>query len=314
MIKSYIRKDQVLCGSGKRVGLMGYSVSIIIIFLLGCAVQRPVSKVPAPEKYPSPEPSVYREPFLEEDPFQGFPKKFRLRAIQFEKNEELPKALFCWKVVRSFAPKDMEALERIKALEAQIRTEAEKHFLIGLDYFHKNLISTARKEFLIALTYNPEHIQALDYLKHNLSDPDSIIYETQGGDTLRKISQEIYKDPEKDFLIAYFNDFDSQDKLKPGVSLKLPIITSIWMGKPTYSSEQVINKSSSLPKIRKPEVHLQEQAEVHYANGIRHYLAEELDKAIEEWEETLRLNPDHPKAKKDLQKARRMLETLRKIK
>ena len=297
------------------MGLKCYSVSIILLLLLlACAVQRPVSKGPVPEKYPSPEPPVYQKPPLEEDPFQGFPKKYRLQALQFEKNEELPRALFCWNVVRSFAPKDMEASEKIKALEAQIRAEAEKHFLIGLDYFHKNSIQAARKEFLIALTYNPEHVQALDYLKHKLNDPDFMIYETQGGDTLRKISQEIYRDPEKDFLIAYFNDFDSQDKLKPGVSLKLPIIASIWMVKPVYSSEEVINKPGSLPKTRKPEVQLQEQAEVHYVNGIRYYLAEELDKAIEEWEETLRLNPTHPKAKKDLLKARRMLETLRKIK
>jgi tetratricopeptide (TPR) repeat protein len=182
-----------------------------------------------------------------------------------------------------------------------------------MDHFHRNSIQAARKEFLIALTYNPGHVQALDFLKHKLIDPDYIIYETKGGDTLRKIAQQIYRDPEKEFLIAYFNELlEIKNPLESGMTLRLPILASAWMAKPTYS-EEVLRKSDSPPKTRKLGVKLQDQAEVHYAKGIRHFLAEELDKAIEEWEETLRLNPDHPNAKRDLQKARRMLETLRKI-
>jgi len=289
-----------------------YYVSIIILLLLGCAVQRPVSEEPVTEKYPSPGSPVYQEPFIEKDPFQGFPQKYRLQAAKFEKSGELRKALFYWKVVRSLTPKDQEASERIKVLETQIRTEAENHFLMGLDHFRKKSTHEARKEFLIVLAYNPEHLQALDYLRHKLNDLDCIFYETKGGDTLKKISQEIYKDSEMDFLIAYLNDLNSRDQLKPGMALKLPVITSARLAKPTYS-EETINKSDSLPKSRKLDRQLLEQAEVHYAKGIRYFLVEELDKAIEEWEETLRLNSDHPKAKKDLQKALRMLENLRKL-
>jgi tetratricopeptide (TPR) repeat protein len=55
---------------------------------------------------------------------------------------------------------------------------------------------------------------------------------------------------------------------------------------------------------------LQHQAEDHYKKGVSAYAAGELDKAIEEWGETLRLNPAHPKAAQDLKKARRLRDKL----
>jgi tetratricopeptide (TPR) repeat protein len=215
-------------------------------------------------------------------------------------------------VVYSFEPHDRAASEKMRSLENHMQREAEKHFSKGLERFHNNSIQEARREFRLCLAYQPKHVQALDYLKYKLYEPDSLTYETREGDTLKKISQEIYKDAEKDFLIAYFNDLESRDPLKPGLTLKLPMITSIWMSKPAYSEER-LNKSNPLPKPRKPEVQLQEQAEVHYVKGIKHFLAEELDEAIVEWEETLRINPNHPNAKRDLQRARNLLKNLRKL-
>lgn len=58
------------------------------------------------------------------------------------------------------------------------------------------------------------------------------------------------------------------------------------------------------------ELYLQEEAEAHYRKGVSYFLSDELDKAIEEWSETIRLIPNHLKALKDLQNARRLKQKL----
>jgi tetratricopeptide (TPR) repeat protein len=200
----------------------------------------------------------------------------------------------------------------MKALETHIRREADRHFSKGLEHFQKNSIQEARREFLLCLAYQPDHVQALDYLKRRLNEPDTLAYQTREGDTLKKISQEVYQDAEKDFVIAYFNNLETGDSLKPGLTLTLPVITSVGVAKKSYSYERGY-KPNALPKPQKPDVQSKDQAEIHYAKGVGHFLAEELDQAIVEWEETLRLNPEHSKAKRDLEKARRLLKNLKRI-
>ena len=59
--------------------------------------------------------------------------------------------------------------------------------------------------------------------------------------------------------------------------------------------------------------HLVELAEEHYRKGVKLFVNEELAKAIKEWEETLYLNPEHQKAKKDIQDATVLLEKLEEV-
>ncbi len=57
---------------------------------------------------------------------------------------------------------------------------------------------------------------------------------------------------------------------------------------------------------------LQQEADAHYRKGISYFLSEDLDKAIVEWEEVLRLRPKDLRAQKDLQNARRMQQKVNK--
>jgi tetratricopeptide (TPR) repeat protein len=59
---------------------------------------------------------------------------------------------------------------------------------------------------------------------------------------------------------------------------------------------------------------IKQQAEAHYIQGVKHFLNEELQLAIQEWEKTLKLNPKHDKAKKNIKNARSLLEKLKKVK
>lgn len=56
---------------------------------------------------------------------------------------------------------------------------------------------------------------------------------------------------------------------------------------------------------------LNARAEAHYRKGVRFFLNEDLEKAINAWSEALKLNPNHPKAKQDIENAIRLLDKWR---
>ena len=59
---------------------------------------------------------------------------------------------------------------------------------------------------------------------------------------------------------------------------------------------------------------IKQQSEAHYIRGVKHFLNEDLQLAIGEWEKTLKLNPKHEKAKKNIKNAKSLLEKLKKVK
>ena len=58
---------------------------------------------------------------------------------------------------------------------------------------------------------------------------------------------------------------------------------------------------------------LDQQAESHYKTGVKYFVEEKLEEAIAEWEETLRLNPEHRNARISLKQARDLLDKYKKI-
>ncbi|MBI4850164.1 MAG: LysM peptidoglycan-binding domain-containing protein [Nitrospirae bacterium] len=192
----------------------------------------------------APRPSVRQEPVTEEirDPFASFPETYRLKAIEAEEKGDLRGALFNWKIVQSFIPGDAEASELVNVLEARTRIETQRHLRKGLDYFKQSLFYEAKNEFILTLYFDPDNEQALHYLKTKLNDQDYIVYEIKEGDTLKGIAKEVYNDPDKDFLAAYFNDLNNDNKLKEGMKLKLPVIDPPPGGRQGYPERK--NKKS----------------------------------------------------------------------
>ncbi|MBT8339758.1 MAG: tetratricopeptide repeat protein, partial [Desulfatitalea sp.] len=56
---------------------------------------------------------------------------------------------------------------------------------------------------------------------------------------------------------------------------------------------------------------LNARAETFYRQGVKHFLNEELEQAIDSWEKALAINPEHPKAKLDMDNALRLLDRWR---
>ncbi len=58
---------------------------------------------------------------------------------------------------------------------------------------------------------------------------------------------------------------------------------------------------------------MEQQADVFYKQGVKYFINEKLQKAIAEWRRVLALAPDHPKARQDIENARRLLKKLKNI-
>jgi tetratricopeptide (TPR) repeat protein len=326
---------------------------------------------------------------MEKDSFSGFPERYRLKAREDEKRGDLPKAIKGWEVVRSFLPTDPEARGKIAQLKAQISAAADKHFRKGVSYFRTHSYNSARKEFLLTLYLNPDHAEAIQYLKGKLVGEDFLAYEVKKGDTIKEVAQKIYKDPQKDFLIAYFNGLKIDGRIDPPMILKMPFLdiapvktTSIRSqrapepapeilgikeileeARTTYEKGDYQESAARAEKVLKydpankeihelmnasyyewgkrlsrerkyhealeafqrvdpgyKDVNLQlahnrkQLAEEHYLKGVKSFIEEDIESAIEEWETTLSLEPNHPRAKKDIENARNLLQKLEKIK
>ena len=61
------------------------------------------------------------------------------------------------------------------------------------------------------------------------------------------------------------------------------------------------------------KTHLKKQAEIHYLQGVKYFLLEDLQQAINEWEIAVKLDPEHDKARSGIRNARHLLEQLDKV-
>ena len=160
--------------------------------------------------------------FQEEDRFKELVSRHAEKAAEYEKKGDLRKALQSWEIVYDFKPDDGKVLNQINYLKSQIQKAASDHYNKGVAYFQNNSMKAALKEFLLALSLNPDHKEALDYVKYKMNWDGFIVYEVKKGDTAKGIAQKVFNDSAKDFLIAYFNDLSKEARLAPGMTIVLP--------------------------------------------------------------------------------------------
>lgn len=58
---------------------------------------------------------------------------------------------------------------------------------------------------------------------------------------------------------------------------------------------------------------IDQQADAHYKQGVKHFINEQLTSAISEWEKVLELDPGHLKAAEDIENARQLLNKIKNI-
>jgi len=303
--------------------------------------------------------------------------RLQLRAKEYENDGEIYGALLCWQVLSILNPADQDFADKFHRLKYESRLLADQHFAKGVVFFKENAYQSARQEFLSALRYNPDHAEALVYLKNKITFKITSLYQIQTGDSLVNIAKNIYRDPNKYYLIAVYNNLDPNQPLVAGKYLKLPtleqglamplvdITRELKTARALFLNqeyEKVLQRTAKVLKIdpsnteaaelknaaryqiaerfRKQhnyleslktlkkldprykgvqkdiaevKVLLKQQAEENYRIGVNYFVHEQFNDAIESWQKTLIQNPQHPKARQDIEKARRLLKKLKEV-
>jgi tetratricopeptide (TPR) repeat protein len=206
-----------------------------LLFFQACAI-------PPPERIST----------VRKDPFHDVPRVYRLKALQNERENNLSMAILCWHIVKSFRPEDPEATAEITRLRSLAQAETQKHYVQGLEYLKEKRAGAARDELITALFFSPDDRKILDALERKIIPPDSVTYRVASGDNDASIARQIYHDPGKSFLVAYFDNSKNTDSPQPGELLHLPIIEPAPVAEKPRSVTSV-EKAQALFKAKKYE-------------------------------------------------------------
>jgi len=155
-------------------------------------------------------------------------EEYTAKAQNYEAQGNLVEALEQYKLVLTVDPENQLAKEKSTAIEQELHKQAEKHYQIGLKFYNQGQYREARKEFLTALRYNPEHPEAKDKLTATKKDIEQvtryIVHTLKPDETISTLAEKYYGDYRKFHLIAEYNELEDATKVTVGQEIKIPVI------------------------------------------------------------------------------------------
>ena len=158
-------------------------------------------------------------------------KEYTAKAQQYEEQGDLVEALKQYKLVLTVDPENQLAQQKKATLEPQFQTLAEQHYKNGLKFYNKGEYGQARKEFLTALRYNPEHAKAKAKLTATSKDLGRvkryIVHTVQEDESISTLAQRYYGDYRKFHFIAEYNELEDATQVRVGQDIKIPVIEGV---------------------------------------------------------------------------------------
>ena len=206
------------------------SIVILLIVIVGCA-----------------KPAVKRRPDLAE--------QYMAKAAEYEAKDDLVEALEQYRLAVTVDPENQVAQEKSTEIEQELYRRAEKHYEAGLEFHQKGQYGEARKEFLTALRYNPDHAEARDMLTSASKEIEQvrryIPHTIQPGETISTLANRYYGDYRKFHLIAEYNELEDATKVTVGEEIKIPVIE----GMPIMAApEEIRTETGEAPEPMPGEV------------------------------------------------------------
>jgi tetratricopeptide (TPR) repeat protein len=158
-------------------------------------------------------------------------KEYTAKAQQYEEQGDLVEALKQYKLVLTVDPENQLAQQKTAALEPQLKKLAEEHYKTGIKFYNKGQYGPARKEFLTALRYNPEHANAKAKLTATSKDLGQvkryIVHTVQADESISTLAERYYGDFRKFHFIAEYNELEDATQVRVGQDIKIPVIEGV---------------------------------------------------------------------------------------
>ncbi len=146
------------------------------------------------------------------------------KAGELESRGDLVTALEQYKLALTVDPKNPQGLEGRDRLSQKLSQMADERYSLGMKYHRQGKYGLARKEFLTALKYQPDHPKASKMLVSRQPEkvPEYTSHKVQKGESLSMIAKKYYGDFKKYDVIARYNQIEDVTRVSPGQIIKIP--------------------------------------------------------------------------------------------
>ena len=242
--------------------------------------------------------------------------------VHYNKGEWQKTANACYKVLAldpehkgaeeylAKAKKELEKIARLKR-EEERRKKIKEYYSKGLGYYQKDKLDKAKKEFQRVLSLEPKHTGALDYLGRI------------------EVRYRLQKEERRKKELALAQERARKAKERRRRELTKKIADYFLAGKTLYGEGKLADARLLFKEVLKLDPKHKEAkeylakiekekevkvipggAEDHYKQGLIEYNVGHLTRAVEEWKITLRLDPEHEKARIALERAEKELKKI----
>ncbi|WP_054689834.1 LysM peptidoglycan-binding domain-containing protein [Desulfosarcina cetonica] len=151
------------------------------------------------------------------------------KAQAFESQNHWVEALEQYKLAQTIDPHLAPVNDAIVRIEARLTRLADAHYRAGLQFRDKGKWDLAKKEFMKALYYRPEHTDAAAMLQGRSATGDGayIMHTIAPGESISKLAIKYYGDYRKYPHIANFNNMADATQVRVGQKIMIPVIEGV---------------------------------------------------------------------------------------
>jgi tetratricopeptide (TPR) repeat protein len=180
-----------------------------------------------------------------------------------------------YKLALTVDPENTEAKANHNRLAQKLTQLSDERYQLGMKYHRQGKYGLARKQFLIALKYNPDHPHAPKMLVSRKPDkaPKYVFHIVEPGESLSKIAKYYYGDYRHYHVIAQFNQLDDATKVKPGQRIMIPEIEGVDLFPP--SSQGDAKETEFIWHTIQPGQSISKLAQIYYGDySLFHNIAQ----------------------------------------